>query len=547
MTAPDTAVPTVAVLPAVRVAAPRRAPRVKPPTKPTVIRCYRLGHHANPGKVAKVAGVLPAYQATIRAVQGDQWARWLMGGEKFWNRRDPTHIPSTLSARYKRSAQNQAVAGLDSWLEQVKPVVAGIIRNSNLPGELKADLHWLNRSAAHHKTVADIPVWDYDEHGRRTLTTGRRPAPPETLALLRRITKHVRHHRVSVPKLWRTRTMCLDGTVAQVERATDSSFDFWLRVSATTPGQVVRIPLTGNHFFDRAAGELSNFAQVTVRRDGELRVSLVKRRPPAPPREHGVDLALDWGMRSMFATDLGEQLGRSLYPWLRRVDTELTALTATLQRQGIKPSTNKRFRAMQTRIRGYVTNEVGRVVNRLVTVHQPRSITVEKLDFRDGGMSPRMNRLITRAGRAAVTRKLLAVTEDHGITVHEVNPAHTSRECAGCGYVDPRNRQGLHFRCRFCGKRLNADTNGARVIASRRSAGAADLPYGRKAVLRRADTRFETRWGLHPGQAAKLRQRPKKRRSTTPNNRRARQVPPPACEVTSSCSNDHYEITDCCR
>jgi len=104
MTAPDTAVPTVAVLPAVRVAAPRRAPRVKPPTKPTVIRCYRLGHHANPGKVAKVAGVLPAYQATIRAVQGDQWARWLMGGEKFWNRRDPTHIPSTLSARYKRSA-----------------------------------------------------------------------------------------------------------------------------------------------------------------------------------------------------------------------------------------------------------------------------------------------------------------------------------------------------------------------------------------------------------------------------------------------------------
>ena len=245
MTAPDTAVPTVAVLPAVRVAAPRRAPRVKPPTKPTVIRCYRLGHHANPGKVAKVAGVLPAYQATIRAVQGDQWARWLMGGEKFWNRRDPTHIPSTLSARYKRSAQNQAVAGLDSWLEQVKPVVAGIIRNSNLPGELKADLHWLNRSAAHHKTVADIPVWDYDEHGRRTLTTGRRPAPPETLALLRRITKHVRHHRVSVPKLWRTRTMCLDGTVAQVERATDSSFDFWLRVSTTTPGQVVRIPSLG--------------------------------------------------------------------------------------------------------------------------------------------------------------------------------------------------------------------------------------------------------------------------------------------------------------
>ena len=81
-------------------------------------------------------------------------------------------------------------------------------------------------------------------------------------------------------------------------------------------------------------------------------------------------------------------------------------LTAALQRQGIKPPTNKRYWAMQARIRGYVTNEVGWVMNQLIAVHDPRSITLEKLDFRGAGLSRRMNRLITRAGRAAVKRKL---------------------------------------------------------------------------------------------------------------------------------------------
>ena len=415
--------------------------------KRTVFRSYRLGHHANPGKVTKIAEVLPAYQATVRAVQADQWARWLMTGEKFWNRRGTRHITSALSARYKQSAQNQAVAGLDSWLEMVKLAVARIISNSNLRGELKADLFWLNASSAHHKKTANVPVWSYDEQGRRTLTNGRRPASQETLQLLRKVTKNVRKHRVSVPRMWRTRTMCLDGGVAQLEQAKASEFDFWLRVSTSIPGQVVRVPLVGNHFFDQAAGDLANFVQLTIRRDGELRVSLVKRRTAAPTRDQGADLALDWGMRSMFATDLGEQLGRSLYPWLRRIDTQLTSLTATLQRQGIKLSTNKRYRAFQARIRGYVGNEVGRVMNRLIAVHNPRSITVEKLDFRGSGLSRQLNRLVTRAGRAAVKRKLLAITQDHGITVHEVNPAHTSRECSGCGFVDPKNRQGQHYHC----------------------------------------------------------------------------------------------------
>lgn len=520
-----------------------------PAAKPAVVRGYRLRHHGNAGKVAAVAAVLRPYQDTMGSCQSGQWRAWL-GGEKFYNRRDPAAVVSLLSERFKRSAQNQVVAALDSWLALAQDAVSGLIRASTLPEQVKADLHWLNRSAAHHRTpqTATTPVWTYAA-GVRIDSGDRRPADPQTLRLLRTMLRHTRRHLVSVPDLRRVRTMTLDGTVAQVETSQPkmgpqssprptgkgSTFPLWLRVSTATPGQTVRLPLSGNHFFDQAAGELSNFAQITVARDQQVKITLTKRTHPAPTRDTGMDVALDWGLRSLLATEFGDQLGTRLYPRLVAVDTQLTALTRDLQRQGIKPNSNRRHRNMQRRIREYVRNEVGRIINRLLEVHDIQSITVEKLDFRGGGMSRRMNRILTRSGRAAITGKLASLTETHGIVTVEVNPAHTSRECAGCHYVDPKNRQGQHFTCRFCGKRSHADTNGARVISHRRSVGAAGALSSRRTVLRQADSRFETAWGLRPGTAEKLRRRPKERPVTpTPTNRRAGTASPRAGEEANS-------------
>ena len=98
----------------------------------------------------------------------------------------------------------------------------------------------------------------------------------------------------------------------------------------------------------------------------------------------------------------------------------------------------------------------------------------------------------TRAGRAAVKSKLESLREELGIATHEVNPAGTSLECSGCGFIDKRNRRGPRFTCGFCGRSLGSDTNAARVISRRRSSGAADCGVGPRKVLQRADRRFET-------------------------------------------------------
>ena len=488
--------------------------------KPPVVRAYQLQNVGNAGKLQRVAAVLSEFRKGCRVVQHAQMRRFVEHGEPFWNRRKLPEFESKLSARYQRSVQNQVVVGLDSWLELTKIVIRQMIRDSSLPEGVKGDLWWLNKCGAHYQTPeqATVPVWEYGEDGHRILTKERRPAPAETLALLRQMTKHVRKHRVSAPQLWRSRTMALDGTVAQVEASKQSGQDFWVRVSTLEPGNPVWLPLRANRFFNDAAGELSNFAQMTVGRGGEVKVALVKRSTKATTRSEGPDIALDWGLKTMFATDLGDQLGRRLYPWVRNIDPKLMALTAELQRQGVSLKKNKRYRRFNQRIRDHVRNEVGRVVNHLIEVHGPRSLTVEQLDFRDGGISRQMNRLLTKAGRRAVAEKLAAVAETLGITIREVNPAYSSQECSGCGFVSSANRKNSRFQCGFCHKVLNADTNGARVISARRSGSGFDLQHGRRAVLRQLDAAFEARWGLSPGTAKKLRQlkeRPNQKRPNT--------------------------------
>ncbi|MCU1642758.1 MAG: putative transposase [Nocardia sp.] len=243
--------------------------------------------------------------------------------------------------------------------------------------------------------------------------------------------------------------------------------------------------------------------------------ALVKKSAAAPARTGGASIGVDWGLVSMFTTSTGQILGQNLHTWLTERDSELTALTAQLQRHGLKPSKSARFRALNTRIRAYVRNEVGRLLNQLAT-QDVREIVVEKLDFRFGGLSKRLNRIVSRAGRAAVTKKLASLTETSGIAVTEVNPAHTSRTCSGCGYVDARNRTSQQrFRCRFCGRKLLADINAARTVLGRSGVQGGWLCWSRDRVLAWLDREFTARWRYDP---TRLRERPTARgRSTAPS------------------------------
>jgi hypothetical protein len=101
--------------------------------KPAVVRSYRLENRGNTGKLRRVTAALPEFQAAIKIIQAKQMRAFVQDGKKFWNRREPGQFETLLSERYKRSVQNQVVAGLDSWLELSESVIHQMIAHSMLP------------------------------------------------------------------------------------------------------------------------------------------------------------------------------------------------------------------------------------------------------------------------------------------------------------------------------------------------------------------------------------------------------------------------------
>lgn len=431
-------------------------------------RAYEIPHHANEHKLTQLREMLPLWQTCLVTVQLIQTRKLRNGQPLGWLTAEELsgyHLP--LSSRQLKSVTNQVNAALRSWQELTKINVRGYIREGGYPETELRELYRINV----------LKDWWSDTRTAEMVGKSLRKTP--------------------FPNLGNVRTMVLDTPVCAVEGSVDTTFDTWLTVTTLNKGKPVRIPVTREGFYSSRDGVEAGVTQVHIRDDGTVRFYRVKQSPVAQLRTEGEALGVDWGLVSLFTTSDGRRLGSRLYRWLKERDAELTTLAASLQRQGIKPSDARRFRNLNNRIREYVRNEVNRILNTL-SADGIRELVVEKLDFRHGGLSRPMNRILSRAGRGAVKAKLVSLVEDYGVTVTTVNPAYTSQECDGCGFTDRSNRRSQsRFCCRFCGKKLHADIKGARTILNRRSVqGDGFSRCSKRDVLTFLDTEFQQRWGV---------------------------------------------------
>lgn len=422
-----------------------------------------------------------------------------------------------LSARQMKSAGNMVRSSYLSWQALLEDKVRETITSSTLDKPTKTMLYRLNK---HHQWFAPEAtlLWRVDGKtgelkpaARRGENTVELPVPGSVLKLLRRIVKHCMK-TCSMPDLRHVNTLVLDSIVAKPERPEtgNGSIGWWVKFATLTRGKPVTIPLTRNPYFEdtytrfkQSGGGMCGVVQLTRRGRHIGKISLVLDKPDAAPHGNGKTLGIDYGMAdALLATSDGGLLGHAMLDRIRRYDAELTGRAAWCQRRHIKPSKDRQYRRLQHRIRAFVANEIGRQLNRIASRDgqaKVRELVVEKLDFRYRGMSPAMNRLITRTGRAVFRQRLENLTERDGITITEVPSQYTSRECSGCGYTSKKNRKTRsRFVCRFCGKTMHADINAARVIQSRRSWHQPDNtgPMSRTNTLRLLDRRWRQRWHL---------------------------------------------------
>lgn len=304
----------------------------------------------------------------------------------------------------------------------------------------------------------------------------------------------------------------LDGSKVWLEPAHHGGlFAWWLHLKPTGAKAPVLLPIRG-WGRDREDGRGTGLARPgTLAKtlnfflgdDGKLKVALTRDLTEVFSESRDAYhpltdvLSLDFGLRSLFATNFGDLLGRGFLGKIEPVAHRADAEAARMQKAGKKPRESERYLKLVTRLKAMIETEVNRVLNHAVALYRPRVLAVEKLDFRGAGLGRRMNRLLTNCGRGAVAKKLADLEDRYGIEIHEVEPAYTSKTCSSCGYVDAKQQSGEKFHCRHCGRSSSwfcvadegssgafkakngrspkhADVNGARNIAKAVSGQPAD-------------------------------------------------------------------------
>lgn len=449
-------------------------------TPKTHHRSVELKHCANQAKVDQLAELLHWFSSACTVCKDEKIRHLKAGGRlsKFTKIQWMIGKPDVFSARMFKSVENVVDAALRSWQElsvNAGRKIIGTWRETKpyLSSEDFVALYTLNKS----KRWWD-PKAEFSELRDELITEILRKNPFPVLD---------------------GKTATLDGIVCSIVESESTKQESWLEIRGFR-GSPIYIPVekTSFHSESMSEGEECSITQLHLDRDGSLVIRRVVEKDNAPLRQEGKDIGIDWGLKSLVATSEGQLLGLSLYPWLKERDQELVKLTRSLQRQGIKLRSSRRYRALNHRIRQYVKNEVGRVLNRLAE-QDIKSITCEDLDFRGRGLSRRMRVIVSRAGRSVFKQKLADLTENHGIEVHEVNPAYTSKLCSGCGLVADKQRKGPSFQCIHCGKNLHADVNAARNIIGRRSALSDGFRYSSKeSVLDYLNQEFTSYWCQTP-------------------------------------------------
>jgi putative transposase len=463
---------------------------------------YPYSHASNAGKEQTVWAVLREYRRSAQLIANDLWKSLFITGVLDKNAPICSR-KHTLSKRYQQTCQYQVTGILKSWLSNCKNDFKSLVIHSSLwedtteAGEqLRIQLLFINKHS----------LW-FKDH----VQMNKQEVPQSVIRLARTLFRRLMntHDKPSFKHIG----MALDEKVACIEKAHESAaihtkFPYWLKLATLDSGKPIRIPLYENPYAAEKArngGQFKPFVQINVRKGngyngyGDLDIARIQEIAPVWPlglKKPAIveTLGLDVGLRTLVATSAGELLGRNLIDRLSHLDAQITRLAAERQRQGL-PVRSRRYDALVNRLRSFLKNEIGRVLNGLFSRVHPAKVVIESLDFRSPDLSKRLNRLVQNFGRGWFRQKLDMLAEQYGFLVEEVHAAYSSQTCKSCDYVAKNNRVSQsRFHCRFCGLKAHADSNGAEVIRQRRSLSEYAPWKSKRQVLQATVLRFLKRW-----------------------------------------------------
>ena len=276
------------------------------------------------------------------------------------------------------------------------------------------------------------------------------------------------------------RVPCLqaNANVVVVEKAQDTTFDYWLRISTLDKGHPLRVPVKLASYHKQAIeGKTLNTSTTLQKRNGVWWLTLsfdldvpVETEPLAP--RVGVDV----GIVNFLTTSTGKRYGSFHGQLARRHKRDRekrkrkAQLRACLKKKGVAreklPSTSS---ATGQRLSRQVQQEINRAVNLMLRDHPDARLLYEDLSVASMRFKARaLNAYLYASQLGHIPKQLAWATAKRGMAAHTVKAAYSSQECQCCHYVDRGNRPDQStFACVICHLRDHADRNAAANLASR--------------------------------------------------------------------------------
>jgi hypothetical protein len=407
---------------------------VQPHTITQAVTHIRLTQ-ANPGKLAALDALAPVYLALCQ-----QYVTFFCTQEQPDAFRDTLYV-TPLSERWHRVAIQQAAGIAQSWRT--------------------------NREQAYQDYLDELEECR-EQAAEGTLDEGAKA--PEWCEW-------------DVPTLHQT---CIQANVnvVKLEKASDSCFDYWLKVSTLDKGHPLLVPVKlADHHKETLTDPKTkkrrpiNSSVTLNKRDGcwWLTLSFDEKVAVQTPPDAPV-IGIDVGIANFITTSDGRQYGtfngklRERQKRDREKRRRKAKLRKCLEKKGVPkeklPSTSS---ATGQRLTRHVRQEINRAVNLCFIEHPNTQFAYEQLSVVTMRHKARaMNAYLRASNLAHIPKQIAWNAAKRGVQATRVKSAYSSQECSVCHFVDKANRPDQQtFCCQVCGQSTHADLDAATNIQCR--------------------------------------------------------------------------------
>lgn len=282
------------------------------------------------------------------------------------------------------------------------------------------------------------------------------------------------------------RETCIQGNcnVLKLEPSTDSTFDYWLKVSTLDKGHPLLVPVKLADYHIEALTDQKtkqrrpiNSSVTLNRRDNAWWLTLsydevvaVKTKPDTKV------VGIDVGIANFVTTSDGKQYGtfngklRKRQKRDREKRRRKAKLRACLRKKGVPeerlPSSSS---ATGQRLTRHVKQEINRAVNLCFEEHAGCQFAYEQLSVASMRFKARAQNAYLRASQLGqIPKQIEWNAKKRGVQATRVKSAYSSQQCHRCWYTDRANRPNQQtFCCKVCGHTMHADRNASENIADR--------------------------------------------------------------------------------